>query len=203
MKKLFLLLCVCAAVTGVASAPADGLPPQAKRGGMPLLEALSRRRTIREFRPDALTDRQLNELLWAACGVNRPDGKRTIPTAMNRQDLSVIVLLPAGAYWYDAPAAKLVLHKAGDFRPQASRFDAPVKLLFVSDTEKLKPTPDGRDFAAVHAGAAAQNAALYCASEGLANVWVGGFDPAALSQALELPAKWKIQLTMAVGLPAK
>ena len=118
MKKLFLLLCVCAAVTGVASAPADGLPPQAKRGGMPLLEALSRRRTIREFRPDALTDRQLNELLWAACGVNRPDGKRTIPTAMNRQDLSVIVLLPAAyllsltgdvnAVWWSFPIAEVI-----------------------------------------------------------------------------------------------
>ena len=91
----------------------------------------------------------------------------------------------------------------GDFRKTATRFEAPVVLLFVSDTEKLKPTPDGRDFAAMHVGAAAQDVSLYCASEGLANVWVGGLNTAAVAEALELPAKWKVQLALPVGHPAE
>ena len=200
MKHLLLLAALCA---GTLLAAEDALPPQAKTGGMPLLEALSRRCTQRQFSAEPLSARQIDEMLWAACGVNRPDGKRTIPTAMNRQDLSVIALLPDAAYWYDAPTASRQLLKQGDFRKTATRFEAPVVLLFVSDTEKLRPTPDGRDFAAMHVGAAAQDVSLYCASEGLANVWVGGLNPASIAKALELPAKWKVQLALPVGHPAE
>jgi len=55
------------------------LPKPNIQGGKPLLEALSERKTLRNIGPDALPPQMLSNLLWAAFGVNRPDGKRTAP----------------------------------------------------------------------------------------------------------------------------
>jgi len=65
------------------------LPKPNIQGGKPLLEALSERKTLRNIGPDALPPQTLSNLLWAAFGVNRPDGKRTAPSAMNIQDIDI------------------------------------------------------------------------------------------------------------------
>jgi serine/threonine protein kinase len=44
----------------------------------------------------------LSNLLWAAFGINRPDGRRTAPSAMNWQEVSIYVATPEGVYIYDA-----------------------------------------------------------------------------------------------------
>ena len=54
------------------------LPPQTD-GGMPLMKALKNRKTSREFAGKDLSAQQLSNLLWAACGINRPDEKRGRP----------------------------------------------------------------------------------------------------------------------------
>ena len=73
------------------------LPPPRKVGGMPLMEALSKRRPDREFARTELPLAMLSSLLWAACGVNGPEGWRTAPSALNAQEVDVYVALPAGA----------------------------------------------------------------------------------------------------------
>ncbi|MBO7088888.1 MAG: nitroreductase family protein, partial [Lentisphaeria bacterium] len=85
---------------------------------MPLMQALAERKTVRDYKPGELDAATLSEILYAANGVNRPDGKRTIPTAMNKQDLEVYVALPGAVYHYDAKANKLVRIDAGDFRAE-------------------------------------------------------------------------------------
>src|SRR5690606_15372979 len=84
------------------SAPTIALPPVERHGGMPLMEALAARRSSREFSADPLPLPRLADLLWAGFGVNRPDGGRTAPTALNAQEIDVYVALPTGAYRYDA-----------------------------------------------------------------------------------------------------
>ena len=43
----------------------------------------------------------LSDLLFAANGVNRPEsGKRTAPSALNRQDIKIYVCTPEAAYLY-------------------------------------------------------------------------------------------------------
>jgi hypothetical protein len=44
----------------------------------PLMKALNERKTNREITSEPITDRQLSEMLWAANGMNRPDGKRPL-----------------------------------------------------------------------------------------------------------------------------
>lgn len=77
---LFLMVGTAQAATSLA------FPPPDTKGGKPLMQTLSGRATNRSFTAKPLSDKLLGDLLWAAYGVNRPNGKRTIPTAQNRQD---------------------------------------------------------------------------------------------------------------------
>lgn len=62
------------------------------------MEALSRRATNRAMDPEkSLSARQLSDLLWAAWGVNREDGRRTAPSALNRQEIDLYVVGREGA----------------------------------------------------------------------------------------------------------
>lgn len=80
------------------------------------MQTLSGRATNRSFTAKPLSDKLLGDLLWAAYGVNRPNGKRTIPTAQNRQDLEIYVLRSDGAWLYDAPKHSLEQVSSSDLR---------------------------------------------------------------------------------------
>src|SRR5271157_3383796 len=111
------------------------LPAPQKSGGMPLMEALAKRSTTRAFDSKDLSPQQLSSLLWACFGINRPDGKRTAPSANNKQATDVYALLKQGAYVYDAKANKLDLVLAEDIRKLGGTQDfvtnAPMTLVFV------------------------------------------------------------------------
>ncbi|MFA7485887.1 MAG: nitroreductase family protein, partial [Phycisphaerae bacterium] len=111
------------------------LPQPRTEGGMPLMQALKQRKTSREFSDEKLPMQVLSNMLWAACGVNRPDGKRTAPTAMNQQQIDVYVSLEEGLYFYDAALNTLKLVLKEDIReatgPQPFVKGAPVNLVFV------------------------------------------------------------------------
>ena len=104
MRKVQLLL-VCL-VLSVAASAADKvvkLPkPNLNRAGT-VMKALSERQSTREYASKTLSLADLSDLLWAANGINRPEsGKRTAPSALNKQDVDVYVILPEGSYVYDA-----------------------------------------------------------------------------------------------------
>ena len=219
MKHLFLLSTAVVAVTAAvlcfaqeSAAPAKidpkaetvALPAPAKTGGMPLMQALAERKTIRDYKPGELDAATLSEILYAANGVNRPDGKRTIPTAMNTQDLEVYVALPGAAYHYDAKANKLVRIEAGDFRADLiTRKDLAANsaciLVYAADTTKNR-TPETK-FSAIHVGEASQDVYLYAASKGLGTVSLGMYDEAAVRKVFKLDAKLNVSLAQAVGFP--
>jgi len=92
------------------------LPPPQRDGGLSLMQALVNRRSDREFAPDPLPLSLLSSLLWAAYGVNRPDGGRTAPLALNAQEVDVFIALPGGAYRYDAARHELRLVAGTDVR---------------------------------------------------------------------------------------
>lgn len=83
-------------VTGEA-APSLALPAADRHGGMPLMAALAARRSSRAFASTGLPLPVLSTLLWAAYGVNRADGGRTAPSAINAQEVDVYVALADGA----------------------------------------------------------------------------------------------------------
>lgn len=90
-----------------------------KKRGLPLMEALSVRASVRDWSPKEVALQDLSDLLWAADGINRPDSKkRTASSAQNAQDVDIYVLLKDGVYVYDAAAQALVPVVAGDHRQE-------------------------------------------------------------------------------------
>ena len=154
------------------------LPAPQKKGGMSLLEALNNRKTVRKYQDKELSLQQISNLLWAACGVNRPDGKRTAPTAVNAQEIMLFVFLKNGTFRYDAAKNVLVEINKKDLRKLAApRFSAPLTLIIASDTAKQSrmKTMDKRiHYSDVDSGYVSQNIYLYCASAGLGTVAIGG-----------------------------
>jgi nitroreductase len=184
------------------------LPPPDVAAGLPLMQALARRRAGREFGTAPLSMVQLSELLWAADGINRPDvHEHTVPSAMNAQELDIYVALADGLFRYDAERHALELVAVSDARAvtglQGFVDTAPLDLVYVADYARMKLIPSARRdvYAAVCAGASAQNVYLYCASAGLETVVRGLFDERALSEALLLRRDQHILLTQTVGFP--
>jgi nitroreductase len=207
------------------------LPKPQTTGGMPLMDALSARKTAREFSADKLPLQVLSNLLWAAFGVNRaemagrtPKPGRTAPSAMNLQEIDLYVAFPEGVYLYEAVPHRLVPMVAKDVRALTNRNaaagTAALCFIFVEDQDKrpappAKPQPAGAppvkpEAAAppratsgeVDTGFIGQNVYLFCASEGL-NAWFYGTDREGLAKALNLRPGQRVLYGQAVGYPKK
>lgn len=211
---------ICAAVcsaqqqSGESSQNAELKPIQLPKprtdGGKPLMQALKDRKSMRAFSSEPLPMQVLGDMLWAACGVNRPEtGHRTAPTARNMQEIDVYVALEQGLYLYDAKTHTLQPVFAKDIRaetgPQPFVKDAPVNLIFVADFAKMgnASEKDKEFYSATDTGYISQNVYLYCASEGLATVVRGMVSRAALAETMKLRPDQKIILAQTVGYPKK
>ena len=195
--------------------PAEGstaarisLPAPRRNGGLPLMAALRKRESQRDFAPQALRKQALSDLLWAAAGINRPAlGGRTAPSAMNAQEVLLYVALPRGLFLYEPGAHELQLAAATDVRRVTGYQDfvdtAPLDLVYVADHTRMRlvPAASREAYAYAAAGAMAQNVYLYCASAGLATVIRAWFDRHALAQAMGLGTDQQLLLAQTVGLP--
>lgn len=185
------------------------LPPPRKSGGMPLMEALARRASSREYDAREVPLEHLSSLLWAGFGINRPDGHRTAPSARNWQEVDIYVLRKDGAFLYDAKAHRLVPVLAEDARALAGTQDfaktAPVTLVYVADLARMGSgsAAEKEPMAWVDTGFISQNVYLYCASEGLATVVRASVDKPALGAKLGLRPDQRIVVAQSVGFPKK
>ncbi|KAA6300927.1 MAG: hypothetical protein EZS26_002914 [Candidatus Ordinivivax streblomastigis] len=195
--KNSVILALMASVCISCGAQDITLPQPQKTGGKPLMEALSDRQTIREFSDKDLDEQTLSNLLWAAYGFNRED-KRTAPSANNRQDLILYVVLKSGVYVYDAKENLLIQKVKGDFRSKTGKQEfvsvAPLNLVYVVDLTK-----NSAEGAAINVGFVSQNVYLYCASAGLGTVVRGFFDKEEVTSALQLSEQEVPVLTQTVG----
>jgi len=206
-KSLLCLLLLAGPVVAGDVAANISLPKANTKGGMPLMQALSERKSTREFSQDKLPMDVLSNLLWAAYGVNRPDGRRTAPSANNRQTVDIYVTLPEGAYLYKPKEHRLDLVAPGDLRAAAGRqpfvAEAPLNLVYVADYAKMSGTSadDKILYSGAETGFVGQNVYLFCASEGLATVVRAMIDKPKLAEALKLGPDQKIILAQTVGYP--
>ena len=174
------------------------LPEPTRNGGMPLMVAVNNRQSSREFTNATLTHQQLSDMLWIACGYNRPD-KRTVATALNRQEMSAYVITPEAVYRYEPKENKLIHINSGDHRSVSAMQDyakeAPLNVALVADLAKQ----DKDIFAGMTVGAMSNNIYLWCASEGLKTVVRASFDQEGLKKALKLNDKETVLLVQTVG----
>ena len=195
-SMLFSLLC-CAALTVPVTASADmlvELPAPQKTGGLSVREALAARHVERSFDSRPLPVQEVSNILWAACGVNRDDGRLTVPTAMNYQRIGVYAVLPDGVYRYDARNNALEQVLQGENWLKMYDNGALMVLLHVAQ--------ESVHYSAMHIGSMYENVALYCASAGLVNV-MKAQETDRLDGRLSLPEGWKVYMIQPVGYPAK
>ena len=176
--------------------------------GNPLMEVLAKRSSSREFSSEPLPENILSNMLWAASGINRPDsGKRTAPSAMNRQEIDIYVATESGLYLYDAKSHSLKMIAAGDLRGLTGKQDyvreAAVNLIYVADYSRMSSASDQELYAAADTGFISENVYIYCASAGLSTVVRAYIDKPMLSKAMKLRADQKIILAQSVGYPKR
>lgn len=178
-----------------------------KTRGEAFMKVLNDRQSVRAYAQKDLAPQDLSDLLWAANGVNRPDGKRTAPSALNRQDVDVYVVMKAGIYLYDAKGHTLQPVAAGDYRGavagngQDFAKEAPVSLVLVSDLARLgDATNEGTKLmGAVDVGIVCQNINLACTGLGLVTVPRASMDQDALRKALKLKDTQLLLMNNPVG----
>lgn len=196
MKRNGLLLAVCVYVTSLFAGEAIQLPEPQKTGGMPLMEALANRKTNRRTRGIKPTEQQLADMLWAANGVNRADGKRTAPSAMNRQAVELAVLTEDGFFTYEPKTNQLLpVECSEEVAAQRRGASAVVVMYYKTDAQS-------RENILADVGFVGQNLYLYCAAQNWPTVFTGALDRAAYAAALEREES-EILYAQRIGIPGE
>jgi len=77
------------------------------------MKALEKRRSVRKWNDTPLSEQELSNLLWAACGISKNKYgnvkcKRTAPSACNAQEIRVYVLIDKGVFLYHEENHELI-----------------------------------------------------------------------------------------------
>jgi nitroreductase len=172
-------------------------------GKATLVEVLKNRRSEREYSKEALSNQVLSNVLWAACGINRPAEKKiTAPSAINAQDVIVFVCRSDGAFRYDALNNTLIKVSSKDLRKdvaanQAFSAVAPVSLVLVSDLNKFR-SPRA-ELGAMDAGYVSENICLICTAMGLKTVPRATMNKEVLAKELGLIDNQILELNHPIG----
>lgn len=145
-----------------------------------LMEALQKRRSNRKFATTPLNEDLITNILWSADGINSPDGKRTAPSAMNKQEIELYAILPNGAFLY-MPKENILKRITPLNMTDKTGFNAPMSIVFVADTLK-----QDAQWAYTDMGFIAQNIYLFSAVNGLNTVFKGSVDSDYFKEALQL-----------------
>ncbi len=166
------------------------LPNPQIEGGLPIMEALSKRHSSRTFSDKPISNQLLSNLLWATWGINRDNGHRTAPTADNNQLINIYVVNEEGVWLYSAEKNQLGKVLGGNY---TKRFKAPLTFVYTSPDDRLNHYPIGALF---------QNAGIFSAAFGLNNVVRDQYN-GILYGKLPLPETFKIQITQSFGWPVQ
>lgn len=202
MRRTIITTAMLCMVMVAAAQEVRPLPKPDKKAKMTLFQALDRRESVREYSDREIPERTLSNLLWAACGINRPgQGRITAPSAINAQDITVYVCRQDGAWKYDAAAHALTKVSDKDLRKQVAGFQdfaatAPVSLVLVSDISKVR---NHSELGAMDAGYVSENICLACTALGLATVPRATMDKAELAKELKLGDSEVLMLNNPVG----
>jgi SagB-type dehydrogenase family enzyme len=188
-----------------------------RNGGVTLERCIGRRRSVRSFRDEALSEHDLGQLLWAAQGVTSSDGMRTVPSAGALYPLELYAMcgnvdaLAAGVYRYAAECHELVLVAPGRQREKLAAAaygqewiaTAPVVICIAAVFARttLKYGDRGRGYVYIEAGHAAENLMLTAVARGLGTTMVGAFSDDEVKHLVRLTANETPLCLIPVGRP--
>jgi len=198
------------------------LPPPSQKGKISLEEAISRRRSIREFASEPVSQSQLSQILWAAQGISDTQWKyRTAPSAGATYPLEIFVVcgrdgtegMDDGIYHYIIADHCLTLLHKGDVRSDLAEAalnqeficEAPLDIVLCALYQRTAFSYGSRGERYVHieVGHAGQNIYLQATALGLATVAIGAFNDEQVREVLKLDKQYNPLCIMPVGRPAK
>jgi len=210
---------LCACTSGRASSwplpavPAvTELPPPLHNSDVSLEEALTHRRSVREFSEQVLTVAEIGQLLWAAQGITSEQGYRTAPSAGALYPLELYLVNAEGVFHYEPQLHRLRAVSHGDARQTLFRAaleqepvrEAPAVFVFTAvyarTAQKYGEERSPR-YVQMEAGHAAQNLLLEAAALDLGAVPIGAFHDQEVQEALGLPADHQPLYLIPVGHP--
>lgn len=166
------------------------LPEPRLEGEMSVEEAIAKRKSIRTYKNQPLTIKELAQLLWACQGITH-DNKRAAPSAGATYPFEIFVVvgnvegLKPGIYHYDPFEHSLTMIKEGDFRKELQKAalnqnwvgKAAVDIVLVAFYERTTKYYGERGVRYVHieAGHIGQNIYLQATALNLGTVAVGAF----------------------------
>ena len=167
-------------------APKAKLPAPERAGGMPIWEAVGRRRSVRNYRSSPVSAADLSQLLWASQGVTKVMGEYALRSAPSAGALypvetylsvQVVEGIEPGIYHYGVREHELELLRPGDFRSAVAEaaldqgFLAEAAVVFawtaVFARSKWKYKERAYRYVYLDAGHIAQNVALAAVALGL------------------------------------
>ena len=187
---------------GAGGADVIILPPFKKTHVFALEQALLLRKTSRSYDGNrALTREEISRLLWATAGANRPDGHRTVPSAMAKYPVDVLVALSEGVYRYDSGKHRLFRILNDDIRdkiPSQNVFKkAAMHVLYVIMKERV---PRGRiEFADVEIGCMGQALFLEAVALGMGSCIYASIRLEDVTKILRIREDQILRLGQAVG----
>ena len=187
------------------------LPTPSQRGEVSLEEALTRRRSIREFTEEGLTWEEISGLLWAGQGITDPRGFRTAPSAGALYPLELYVATGEGVYHYSPQSHSLTMISPEDMRlglweaglMQDALREAPAIIVIAAVYARTegKYGPRAERYVHLEAGHAAQNILLQATALDLGAVPIGAFYDQKVQEVLALPSDHEPLYLIPVGHP--
>jgi len=177
-----------------------------------LVDALTNRRSVREFAPDPITAEQSAGLLWAAQGMTADWGGRTAPSAGALYPLEVYLVTDDDVRHYVPDGHQVQVRDSTEARTavaeavgQDSALDATALIVITGTPDRLKPKYllRAERYTLMEAGHAAQNLLLAATALGLGGVSIGAFDAGAVARALDLPYGEDPIYVLPIGVPAR
>lgn len=207
MNRRVVVLAAVALVGINVMGEVGALPGPERGAGVPVMEALAQRRSVREFADKELSGQELSNVLWAAMGQNRADGRLTAPSCRNFQEIRLFVFDKNGVGEYIPSTHSLQQVVSGDYRGLVAAGQdfvrtAPVCLVMVADMTKFGGMDErSKMMAAADAGIVSENISVACAGLGLATVPRATMQADAILALLGLPENHIAILNNPVGHP--
>jgi SagB-type dehydrogenase family enzyme len=213
----FILLAVFVMMSSVASGAEMIKLPQPKYDSQFSIEkTLLERRSVRNYKDEALTLAEVSQLLWAAQGItDKANGLRTAPSAGALYPLETYLVagkvtgLPSGLYKYKPRGHELEKIADGDKRAELSKAalgqssvkEAPVVIALSAVYARItgKYGDRGIRYTDMETGHVGENVALQAVALGLGTVMVGAFNDDAVKKVLGLPAEEEPLYLIPVG----
>lgn len=180
------------------------------QGTEPFEQVLGRRKSIREFSSEPLSNAQISQLVWAGQGiVDKEKGYRTAPSTGDIYPINLYVSTKDGSFLYEPQTHSLRQLSDKDVSLRLSKAalkeravaDAPCSIVIAGSAKKIstKYGSKAKKFMYLEAGHIAQNILLQATSMNLGSIPISAFDTRNAAKLCKIPTNFEPLYIISIG----